>query len=306
MSKRARYSKWINTILPVLVLALMGAIVYRQRTELRAISWHIRPGLIVLTLLLHSLALAATFVVWHLMISHLGGFSDLKSNLRVYYVSTLAKRIPTAFWYIGGRLLMYGEVGVLASQVINCVVLENVLIGIAGVITLLALLPFYSGVAAARMLPLGLVAALGLTALLLRPRVFVDATNWVLRRFDKREIDVAPTRAQIALWSAIYILPWLFAGGAFYCATHALIGHVELDLIDAMGISTVSMLVALLSLLLPAGMGLKELTSSALLARWLPFSAAIAVSLAYRLLQTANEMVWALVATAISPSDGQD
>jgi uncharacterized membrane protein YbhN (UPF0104 family) len=45
---------------------------------------------------------------------------------------------------------------------------------------------------------------------------------------------------------------------------------------------------------LPGGFGLKELTSSVLLSAFMPLSAALVISLVYRLVQTLNEIVWAL------------
>ena len=48
------------------------------------------------------------------------------------------------------------------------------------------------------------------------------------------------------------------------------------------------------------GLALKEITASALLAHWMPLSAGIVISIAYRLLQTVNEVVWALLAYQIA------
>jgi hypothetical protein len=60
------------------------------------------------------------------------------------------------------------------------------------------------------------------------------------------------------------------------------------------------MLISLLSMILPGGFGLKELTSSVLLSKWMPLTAAIVITIAYRLVQTANEVVWAVFASVFS------
>ena len=298
--KSLNHFKWLAGGMFLLVFAVMGIVVIREWDILIAFPWQFDIGFLGLTIVFHSLALGVTFWVWHLMIARLGRFGNAKLNFRFYYVSTLAKRIPTAIWYIGGRLALYGQVGVATSPVLNCIFLENVIIGIAGVFTFLVFLPLYSQFPKAGVIPFTVAGIVGLTGLLARPQLFVDATNWILKRLGKRVLDQAPARKDILVWSGLYILPWILAGFSLYCATRAFSGTVELGIIDAIGISTLAMLVALLSTILPSGLGLKELTSSVLLSYWMPLSSAVVISIAYRLIQTANEILWALAATRVA------
>ena len=294
------YFKWLAVGMFLLVFTVMGIAVIREWDTLIAFPWQFDVRYLGLTVVFHSLALSVTFWVWHLMIARLGHFDNVKLNFRFYYVSTLAKRIPTAIWYVGGRLVLYQQVGVAASPVLNCIFLENVIIGIAGVFTFLAFLPLYSQFPKTGVIPFVIAGIAGITGLLVRPQLFVDATNWVLKRLGKRVLEQAPARKDILVWGGLYILPWILAGFSLYCVTRAFSGDIGLRIIDAVGVSTLAMLVALLSTILPSGLGLKELTSSVLLSYWMPLSSAVVISIAYRLIQTANEMLWAIVATRVS------
>ena len=295
------FMKWLVTGIFLLVFVMVGIVILRDWETLISFPWRLHFGYLGLTLFFHSLALGVTFWVWHLMMARLGNFADIQMNFRYYYLSTLAKRIPTSLWYIGGRLVMYRQVGVAASAVVNCVVLENLIIGIAGVCTFIALWPFYTNIPNTGIFPFTIAGIIGLVGLLARPQVFVDVTNWGLQRLGKQALDYNPKRRDILLWWGWYVLPWIFAGCALYCAARSFTDHVNLGLVDAIGISTLTMLVALLSTLLPGGLGLKELTASVLLLPWMPFSSALMISLAYRLLQTINEVGWALLAMQIKP-----
>lgn len=299
------HPKWLAAGIFLLILAVMGIVVVREWDALIAFHWQVDVRYLGLTIIFHSLALGMTFWVWHLMITRLGHFDNIKLNFRFYYISTLAKRIPTAIWYVGGRLALYQQVGVAASAVLNCIFLENVIIGIAGVFTFLVFLPFYSQFPKAGVIPFALVGIAGITGLLVRPQLFVDITNWILKRLGKQVLDKAPARKDIIVWGGLYILPWVLAGFSLYCAIRAFSGDVGLSIIDAFGISTLAMLVALLSTVLPSGLGLKELTSSVLLSYWMPLSSAVVVSIAYRLIQTVNEMLWALAAAIFFASPEQ-
>jgi len=58
--------------------------------------------------------------------------------------------------------------------------------------------------------------------------------------------------------------------------------------------------VALATMALPSGFGLKEITMGALLSVWMPVSAGVVISILYRLLQTIVETLWAFVGQSIS------
>ena len=297
--------KWLAAGMFLLVFAVISIVVIKEWDALVAFPWRLDVKYLALTVVFHSLALGMTFLVWHLMIAHLGGFDNLGLNFHFYYLSTLAKRIPTAIWYVGGRLALYQQVGVAASTVLNCILLENVIIGIAGVFTFLVCLPLYSQFPKTGVILFALVGIVGITGLLVRPQLFVDITNWILKRLGKQVLDKAPARKDIIVWGGLYILPWVLAGFSLYCAIRAFSGDMGLSIIDAFGISTLAMLVALLSTILPSGLGLKELTSSVLLSHWMPLSSAVVISIAYRLIQTINEMLWALAAARFSASSEQ-
>lgn len=290
--------KWLSLLIPLLVLGLMVWLVARQWDQVVSFPWRIHLPSLLLVFIFHSLALAATFWVWHLMVSRLGGFKDVGLNFRYYYLSTLAKRIPSSIPYIGSRLVMYRQIGVSGAIIMNCIVLENVLIGVAGLITFFLFLPFYSAAPSNVLLPLSLLGIGMVLALWIRPQIFIDITNWLLRRLGRNSLEMIPNRREIFTWIGLYILPWLFAGASLYFAPRALSELNSLPLIDSLEISTLATLVSLLNLILPGGLSLKELTASTLLTAWMPFSAALVISLSYRLIHTLNEVLWALLALA--------
>ena len=133
--------------------------------------------------------------------------------------------------------------------------------------------------------------------MLVRPQLFLDITRAIVRRMGRETLDREPGRKEILTWIGLYTLPWLFAGVSLFYAPQAISNHPGPGYIDALAISTLATLVSLLSTVLPGGLGLKELTVSALLSAWMPFSSALVLALAYRLLHTINELLWALLAS---------
>lgn len=293
-------SKAIYVLVPLAVIGMVGWLIVQNQEMIRAFPWRVHLPSLLLAAGFHSLALWVTCLVWFLFIRRLDGFRDPWLTVRIYFVSTLAKRIPTSIPYIGGRLILYRQLGVSSGAVLNSILLETLLLGIAGVICLALIWPFSAVSLPAYALPGLLIAAALLTAVMIfRFDQIRQQVNRLFRRFQVAEMQHSPGMADLFLWIGIYLLPWLAAGGSLYYAVGGLALGVSLSPVDALTISTVSTLVALLNLIVPAGFGLKELSMAALLLPWMPLSVALLFSLLYRLLHTLDDVIWALLALLI-------
>jgi hypothetical protein len=297
--------RWSSWILVILIIGTIGWVFYRQKDAILTFPWKFEWKALSLVFLFHSLALGATFWAWYVMMVRLGKFTDLRTNFRYYYVSNLTKRLPTSIPYIGTRLVMYRQEDVPTPVIINCVLLENLLIGIAGIIAFLLFAPFYKFIPEGIIIPMITVALILITLLLVWPRFVILITNWVLRRFHKEQIGTSLERRDILFLLGIYILPWLFAGASFYFAPRALSDFQGLSYLDSFQISTLATLASLLYFVIPGGLALKEITASVLLTAWMPLSTALLITIAYRLIHTVNELVWALIGLVIPIKDKQ-
>ncbi len=299
--KNPLVAKAVYALVPIGVLGLMAWLVVQNREMILNFPWQIHIPSLLLAATLHSLALLVTYWVWHLLIERLSGFNDRWVNLRIYYISTLAKRIPARIPYISGRLVLYRQVGVSSAVVLNSIVLENLLIGIAGIFVLVIFWNFYTGEIPAYIAYSSAVVALAMLAgMAFRFETVRHYGNKLLRRLNLTELGHSPTAKDFAVWTGLYSLPWLLAGGSLYFALRGVTASVPITMGDALTISTISTLVALLNLVLPVGFGLKEVSMTALLLPWMPASVAILFSLSYRLLHTMNEVLWALAVLYIS------
>ena len=292
----ARHGRRLLSVLMVAaIFAVLGWSVIGEWDTVKHYPWQLEIAPLVLASAFHSLALGVTFVVWHLMIRRLGHFADVRRNAYIYYVSTLAKRVPGAIWYISGRLLMYQEEGVTKPAVLNATILETVLIGSAGALVYVMLLPFYAYDSTRAN---WIIATIGLVAIGLfsvRPRLLLDATNYFLRRWKRTPIEVDLTRQDLILWAVLYMLPGPVSGVSLYFLIRAVTAATMPDLVSAMVVWTLSMLVGLMTMVLPGGLGLKELALATLLSQWMPLSAGVVVAVAFRLLQTFDDAAWAAV-----------
>jgi len=307
---RATCARAAAIVLALLGLAIVTFAVIRDWGALLSFPWRPQWPLAFVFLLVHSTALGTLFIAWHRMVRSLANTSNWRFDLHAYSVSILARRIPLPIWYAGSRVLMYRQTEVSASVVMSATVLEAVLIGLSGVLAYVPFIPWYTTIPN---IPSWLVVttllALG-GGLWIRPSLVIDAANLGLRRLRRQEIGATLHRRDLLALVAAYWSTWLVDGAGLYFFVTALTG-LRPPLVDILGASTLTALVGLVSMVLPFGLGLKELTLGVLLSAWMPLSAGVILAIAYRVGQTLVEAFWAAIATRWSgggpgPQAGRD
>jgi uncharacterized membrane protein YbhN (UPF0104 family) len=124
--------------------------------------------------------------------------------------------------------------------------------------------------------------------------MLTNIVNFLLRLFKRPPLATDIRRTNLFVWGVVYLLTWLSDGIGLYFAINVLVPEAP-PLADTIGISTVTALVAMATMILPGGLGLKELTLAVLLSTWFPISAGVAIALFYRLCQTLIEAFWAAI-----------
>jgi hypothetical protein len=281
-------------LLLVGVLGFAALVIIREWDTLVAFPWQFKWEYLLGFALMHSLASGSLLLAWHLMMRRLAEQTDWRGDFSIYSLSLLARRLPTAIWYVGGRVYLYGQRKVPPVIVLGATGLEAALLGIAGIICYFLLLPWYTYAEGWPWQVLLAPWVIVLAILALRPNLLIELVNWILRRLDRPLLDVSITRSSLTVWSLVYLSTWFLDGLGLYLVVAALLPSPP-PLPDVIGVSTVSALVALASLILPGGLGLKELTMSVLLSAWMPLSAAVTISIFYRIAQTVVEAFWAVV-----------
>jgi hypothetical protein len=274
----------------------MGLAVCRDWEQIASFPWQLNVGCLLLAAILYSLTLMLMFLVWQSILARMGGFSDLRKNLRVYYLSSLARRLPSAAFYMAGRLYMYQQEELSVPVVIASTAIETLAIALGGVIAYLLLLPCYSlSVLSDSMLPV-VGAGVLLVAVLARPHGVIALFNKATKLLRWEPVMAVVRRRDIAAWVMTYVAAWFVGGAGLFCLINAIYVLPLSALPGVIGIATISTLISLLTLAVPGGSSLKELALSALLSSYVPFSVAVATAIAYRVWLTVLDMLWAALA----------
>lgn len=225
---------------------------------------------------------------WQWILAALGVRISYGSALQSEMASMLAKYVPGGIWTPLARIAWLRRTGESAgtSLVLASILLEGGLSAVAGVLVFIASLAFVEAVDA----PLAPMLAFGaVVAVILHPRVFVAIMRAVFRRFGAPEPPRMPYRALAGIL-VYYGLTWLVGGVALYLLLRSLAADPGLASIPYLGgAAAVGAIVAVLSLVFPSGLGVREASMYGLMVVVVPAGAALGATVLNRLAITLVE-----------------
>lgn len=202
-------------------------------------------------------------------------------------VSMLAKYIPGGVWTPAARVVAVRRAGVTNTPlVLASVLIEAGLSAIAGVLVFLGGMAAVSGVDT-DLVPL---IAFGITvAVMLHPAVFGRLAKLVFKPFGGEPPPPLPWRTMLAL-IVYYGFTWLVGGTALYFLLRSVGGTPDLATIAFLGgVSAVGAIVAVLAVIAPSGLGVREASMYGLLLAVVPEGVALGAIVLNRLAITIVE-----------------
>lgn len=252
-----------------------------------------------------GLALAALaayyllFVVgWQWILAAMGIRIGYGIALQAEMASMLAKYVPGTVWTPLARILWLRRVGGVTSTsvVLSSILLEAGLSAVAGVLVFVVGLAWVESVDAP-LLPL--IAFAVTVALLIHPRIFGALARIVFRRFGGAEPP--PLRWATLLGLLVfYAGTWLVGGAALFFLLRSVGTAPDLATIPFLGgTAAVGAIVAVLSIIAPSGLGVREASMYGLLLAVTVEGAALGVTLLNRIAITLVEALLLLVGVVL-------
>jgi len=280
------------------VLLFFGYGLYRDWEELSAYQWSIDYPYLVFSLLLYGLIFFLNIWVWSSIAARLCQVRSFARNLRAYCQANLAARLPGALWHIGARVYLYQKEGVARSLALVGTSLELALKIASGVFISLLTLPFYVGEPLLLLPRYRTLTLMGLSLLVVTSPLFLKrGVAFLMARMAGDE--TALTLRDTLLWSAEYSLSWLLGGLMLYWVANVVYPLPLTYAPAVIHIAAISVTLAIVASLLPGGLLVRDVSISLLFSRFIPLSTAIVISLLFRLLVTAADVIYSLASLAL-------
>jgi hypothetical protein len=229
---------------------------------------------------------------WQLSLLWMGESLGFIPALRIWLVTHVVRYIPGRVWQFLSMIYMCEQAGVGRVPTLTSIVISTVLSTLSALLITGFYLLALGGLRSLIELALALVAIfLGLASL--HPAVMERVLNWGLTRLGHPTISLQLSFSHILLLLVLNGLSWLFYGLAFHQLVAAITPFPFAELPRAVGVFTGAYTIGYLSLITPAGLGVREGAMVLLFGGIIPPPLATVVSLAARLWLTFGEVLGA-------------
>jgi uncharacterized membrane protein YbhN (UPF0104 family) len=259
-------------------------------------------------LALAGVLLAAYYLIfvfpWQWILRALGISVSYRAALQAEMASMLAKYIPGGVWTPAARIVWLRRVAGVTdtSVVLSSILLEAGLSAVAGVIVFFVGLAIIGG--ADGPLWLLLVFAL-LVGVLLHPPVFRSVAARLFKPFGAAPPPMLRYRTILGLL-AFYSASWVVGGAALFFLLRSVGATPGPETIVFLGgVGAVGAIVAVLSIVAPSGLGVREASMYGLMLAVAPAGAALGASVLNRVAITVVEALLLLAGAAIRRPRGE-
>ena len=295
------FRRWLGLGSLLLSVSFMLILLARGGRELnKRGTWDAYLLPVAHAFLLYPLSLSLQALTWSLIIERMAGVRSRWRDIQIYTYSHFMRRLPGSLWYLVGRTAGYREWGIDASVPLAASALEWLLL-------LLAATAIFAGLSVARLnfLPaspgMGLAVYAGLMALGVEALSLLGRGRTPPRWLPVRLRDALaslralarPRRRDLALWSGMYSLAYGIGGLILYVLARGIAPDAPLTLVHATQAWALSGGIDFLaSMIVPASLGIREATVTAMLAPQVPPVAGLLAAVLLRLVFLLGDLLW--------------
>jgi len=293
---RKRLLDAVRIVVAVLVLLAVVIAVWRNWSEVSAHLREVPATTLVGAFALALLAPIFSLLGWRVLLKDLGTRLPLPASASVFFVGQLGKYLPGSVWSVvaqadlGSRLgVPRRRMGIVGLLSILLSVLTGAIVGVPALPLLLA----RSG----EVRSVWWFAPAAVLLLLLWPRLLNRGIALTLRLLRREPLEHSLTAPAIALTSLWFVLAWLSAGLSLLVLAQAMSAGSPVSSLVVTSICgfALASAIGMFSIIVPAGVGVRDGLLAVLLGALMPLPAAFAIVVISRFFTVIADVVVAAV-----------
>jgi glycosyltransferase 2 family protein len=303
-SRRVRLALQIGLV--VVIFGFLVLTVVNQWSEIKSEGVHFHVGWLIPAIVILPGFFVLSAFGWDLILRFLGYRLGFGRAQVAWGQPMLARYVPGSVLYVLGRVLLSEKAGVPRRMTIASIVYEQA-ISVTSAILVAAYFiiqhPDLQGESYRWAVLLLIPAAFGL----LHPRVFGPLANRVLRAFGREPLPAVISVRGIVSLVAFYSLNWVVVAMGLYCVARSVTFIPFEDVLLVGSAQAIGYFAALISLVAPAGLGVKDAAFAWAVKAALPgksFALGSLIAIAVRGVMTVAELIYVAAVTALGRREG--
>jgi hypothetical protein len=303
-SRRVRLAVQIGLV--VLIFGFLVLTVIDQWAEIQDQGVHFHVGWLIPAIVILPFFYVLSALGWDFILRFLGHPIGFGRAQVAWGQPMLARYVPGSVLYVLGRVLLSERAGVPRRLTIASIVYEQAISATSAVVVAAYFIvrhPDLQGEPLRWAVLLLIPAAIAV----LHPRVFGPLANRVLNAFGREPLPaVVPLRGVVSL-IAFYSLNWVVVAVGIYCVARSVTFIPFEDLLLVGSAQAVGYFAALVTLVAPAGLGVRDAAFAWAVKGALPaksFALGSLIAIAVRGVMTVAELIYVGAVTALGRREG--
>lgn len=296
---KQRLFKIIKIVFLLLVAVFLFIYFKKNIVDIKNMNFKINWKIFILSMFFYFVYIITLASLWH-YITKLDKVAIKYSKAMIAYLySILGKYIPGKVFMLGARVPAYLEAGVKIRKVTICFLLENACTLLGAAFLFIISLFFFPN----RILEnykFITIALIIIFFICINPKVI----NFFLGKLEKvmKKVDllITITYSQMIKLVALFIGNWLILGAGFYILTCSIYPLPLSHLLYVGGVFALSIIIGILSIFTPSGIGVREGIIVLGLSIVMPSEYAVIISIVSRLWATIAELILIFLAFIVS------
>lgn len=237
-------------------------------------------------------------LVWKMIVAKLGYQISGKTAFQIMSLANLGAYVPGRIWQVTGLFYLASRENIPKSISGTSLVLSNTLTLSSGALIFLASLALGRNRTTPEVIA-WLCVIIAVSLLLSYPKIIQWALNLVLKRLGKTPVHFQFEWRDVLMFLLIYSGTWLLYGMSLVLLLKVRV-NISLEMVPGIvGANAASYVLGYIAFIVPAGLGVREVTLSGLLAQCIPLQTTVAVSIFFRFWSVAAQALYAVVALFI-------
>ena len=296
----------LQVLLAALIFGFLVLTVIDQWSEIQDKGVHFHVGWLIPALVILPFFFVLSAYGWDLTLRFLGYRLGFGRAQVAWGQPLLARYVPGSVLYVLGRILLSEKAGIPRRITIASIVYEQAISATSAVIVASYFIiqhPDLQG----DVWRWGVLLLIPTAVAVLHPKVFGPLADRVLRAFGREPLPgVIPLRGVIAL-IAFYTLNWAVIALGLYCVARSVTFIPFEDVVLVGSAQAIGYVAALVTLIAPAGLGVKDAAFAWAMKAALPsksFALGSLIAIAVRGVLTVAELIYVGIVTVLGRREG--
>lgn len=303
-SRRVRLALQLG--LALLIFGFLVLTVINQWSEIQSEGVHFRVGWLIPGIVILPIYFAISALGWDLTLRFMGHRLGVGRAQVAWGQPLLARYVPGSVLYVLGRVLLSERAGVPRRITIASIVYEQAISATSAVVVAAYFIIKHPDLQGDTW-RWGVLLLIPLAIAILHPKVFGPLANRGLRALGREPLpEVISLRGVIAL-IVFYSLNWVVVAVGIYCIARSVTNIPFEDLLLVGSAQAIGYFAALVTLVAPAGLGVRDAAFAWAVKAALPtksFALGSLIAIAVRGVMTVGEVIYVGAVTALGKREG--